>query len=88
MGKSHKTSARTSNSRRPDERAKQVLYENPIFIPHDPEPAEDSSGPADNNSGTGFVLMVGSLFIVLGLWWLAPQWLGATWKQILHFVGQ
>jgi len=87
MGKSYKASARTLNSRRP-ERARQVLYEDPIIIPHDPEPAEDSSGPADNNTGTGFALIVGSLFILLGLWWLAPGWLGATWTQILHFAGQ
>lgn len=96
MGNVFKTYAKERNStpRRTDKSAKElrVLYDNPIIIPQDPEPSDDSPLPADNNTGPGFILIGGSILALLCLWWLAPQWLDATWKslirQIIHFVGQ
>lgn len=96
MGNLFKVSTKDRNStpRRPDKSAKElrVLYDNPIIIPQDPEPSDESPLPADNNAGPGFILIGGSVLALLCLWWLAPQWLDATWKnlirQILHFVGQ
>jgi len=53
MGKSCRNTARTSNSRRPDKNAKelQVLYEDPIIIPHDEEVSEEPREPLIDNWG-------------------------------------
>jgi len=94
MAKSYRNTARTSISRRPDKSAKQlqVLNEDPIFIPQDPESADESPLPADSNAGPGFVLIGGTILALLCLWWLAPEWLATTWNnlihQIRHSVGQ
>jgi hypothetical protein len=89
MGKSCRHSIRTSGSRRPDKGKEfRFLYEDPIIIPHNQEPVEKFPLPQDNNDWSGFVLIGGSILVLLGLWWLAPEWLGAIWRQILSLVGQ
>jgi hypothetical protein len=88
-----KTSARTSTARRPDKNSKEfrALYDDPIIIPHDAEPSEQTPLPADDNSWPGILLIGGVIVVLLCLWWLAPEWLGTTVKniirQVLHLAG-
>lgn len=90
MVKNFKASDQTSISRRPDKRAVQVLDDDPIIIPHDAEPSVETPLPAENNPLPVFVLVVGSIVVLLCLF--APEWLDATWRnllrQIFHFAGQ
>jgi hypothetical protein len=68
-----------------------VLYDDPILISHEPEPVQESPKPADDNPGPLIFLIGGSILALLCLWWLAPEWLAITWKnlihQIFHFAG-
>jgi len=69
-----------------------VLYDDPIVFGHAPEPAEEPPATSGNNAGTLIFLIGGSIVALLCLWWLAPEWLAATWKnlikQIFHLAGQ
>ena len=88
MGNHFNTSDRTGKK----SKELRVLYDDPIIIPHDPEPSERTPLPADNSDWTGLVLIGGSIVVLLCLWWLAPDWMDTVWKnlirQIFHFAGQ
>ena len=69
-----------------------VLYDDPIIIPHDPQPAEETPLPADNGDWTGLVLIGGSIVVLFCLWWLVPDWMETVWKNLIrhifYFAGQ
>jgi hypothetical protein len=94
MGNGFKETSRTRIARRPDRSAKELraLYDDPIIIPHDAEASEQTSPPAENNSWPGMVLIGGAIVTLFCLWWLAPDWMIATWKflikQVFQFAGQ
>jgi hypothetical protein len=88
-----KTSSRTSLPRQSENMKKEihVLYDDPIIIRPDTNPTEESPAPADNSASPMVFLIVGSIVVLLCLWWLAPDWLAATLKnlirQIFHSAG-
>jgi len=67
-----------------------VFYEDPVVFGKMPEPAEEIPPPAENSLTPMFALIGGFLVALLCLWWFAPEWLAATWKnlvtQVFHFV--
>jgi len=85
---------RFNTSDQPNKKSKalRVLYDDPIIIPHDPQPADETPPPAANGDWTGLVLIGGSIVVLLCLWWLAPEWMETVWKnliqRIFHFAGQ
>jgi hypothetical protein len=87
-------SSRTSLPRQSENMKKEihVLYDDPIVIQPDTNPAEDSPSPSDSNAGPLVFLIVGSLVALVLLWRLAPEWLPTTVKnlvqQIFHSAGQ
>jgi hypothetical protein len=68
-----------------------VLYDDPIIFGKVPDPREESAPPPSISPGTPILLIGGLLVGLLCLWWFAPEWLAAAWKnliaQIIHFVG-
>lgn len=68
-----------------------VLYDDPIIFGKVPEPAEEPPMPPANSAGTTALFFGALIVVLLCLWWLAPDWLVATGKnlvsQIFHFVG-
>ena len=89
-----KTSSRTSLPRQSENMKKEirVLYDDPIVFGHVPEPAEEQPVTSDTSASPMVFLIIGSLLVLLCLWWLAPDWLAATLKnlirQIFHSAGQ
>ena len=83
---------RDSLPRKSENKEIHVLYDDPILISREPEPIEESPEPADDNAGPRIFLIGGSILALLCFWWLAPEWLATTWKnliqQIFHFAGQ
>lgn len=84
MEKSFKTSAQLGKNAR-DIR---YLYEDPIIIPHDPEPSDESPPPTDSNALPVFLLVGGSIIALLCAWHLAPDLLERFIKQIIHPSGK
>jgi hypothetical protein len=89
-----KTSGRTSLPRQSENMRKKIhaLYDDPIVIQPDTRPADESTEPADAGTNSLGFLLVGSIILVLCAWWLAPDWIGNIWKnlitQIFHSVRQ
>ena len=89
-----KISSRTSRPRQSENMKKEirVLYDDPIVFGHVPEPTEEPPAISGNTAGPPVLLIVGSVVVLLSLWWLAPDWLAATLKnlirQIFHSAGQ
>jgi hypothetical protein len=88
-----KNSSREAMPRQSENTKKEirVLYDDPIIFGKVPEPAEEPSIPPANSASTP-ALFVGALLVaLLCAWWLAPEWMAATWKnlitQIFHLVG-
>ena len=87
-------SSRTTLPRQSENMKKEihVLYDDPIVIQPETNPTEESPAPSDNKAGPLAFLIVGSLVVLLCVWWLAPDWLTATLKnlvqQIFHSAGQ
>jgi hypothetical protein len=89
-----KISSRTSRPRQSENMKKEirVLYDDPIVFGHAPEPTEEPPAISGNTAGPPVLLIVGSVLVLLSLWWLAPDWLAAVLKnlirQIFHSAGQ
>jgi hypothetical protein len=61
-----------------------VLYDDPIVIQPDTRPADESTEPAGTSANPLGFLIAGSIAVVLCLWWLAPDWLSAIWKNLIN----
>ena len=88
-----KTSSRTSLPRQSANMKKEirVLYDDPIVFGHAPEPAEEPPATSENGGDPLVCLIAGSVLVLLCLGWLAPDWLGNIWNnlitQIFHSAG-
>lgn len=94
MEKSSKDSTRSLQSRRPNKNTEgvQALCDDPIIIPHDPEPADETPPPGAGTPWLMIVLTGGFIAAVIYAGTFAPAWLGSTWgnltSQIAHLFGR
>lgn len=61
-----------------------VLYDDPIVFGHVSEPEQQPPATSDGNAGPLVLLIGGSIVALLCLWWLAPEWLAAAWKNLIN----
>ena len=81
---------KTSKTQTSENTAKdfRVLHGEPIFIPHDPQPSEESPLPSENGAWPGFILVGGSIVALLCAWWFAPTQMDAFLKNLIHQIFQ
>jgi len=63
----------------------QVVCPEPIIVPRDAEPAEQTPLPSDDAWGPRLFLVGGTLAVLLFLWWQYPAQTQALWQS---FIGQ
>jgi hypothetical protein len=83
MWKNSRPSAGGPVSHRLDKNTKAVqeFCDDPLIIPQDADDAEESSPATDNNPWPMFILIGGSIVLLLCVWWFAPNLLINLFKQ-------
>ncbi len=85
MEKKCETSARQLGERTKTFR---VIYRQPIIIPSNPEPAEETPLPADNAGWPRLILIGGSVLALLCAWHIGPDQIGTLCNNIIQQIFQ
>ena len=62
----------------------QIVCQEPIIVPRDAEPAEESPPPAENAPWPRFILIGGTIAVLMFLSWLAPAQSQALWQSCIE----
>jgi hypothetical protein len=66
----------------------QIVCQEPIIVPRDAEPAEEAPLPAENRSFPKFILIGGTLAVLVLLSWLAPTQTQSLWQSFIQQLFQ
>jgi len=66
----------------------QIVCQEPIIVPRDAEPAEETPPPADNAAWPRFMLIGGTIAILAILSWLAPAQTQALLQNVIQQLFQ
>jgi hypothetical protein len=65
-----------------------VCQEQPIIVPRDAEPPEQSPLPAENAPWSRFILIGGTIAVLTFLSWVAPAQTQALWQSFIQQMFQ
>ena len=66
----------------------QIVCQEPIIVPRDAEPAEESPPPAENAPWSRFILIGGTIAVLTFLSWVAPAQTQALWQSFIQQMFQ
>jgi hypothetical protein len=66
----------------------QIVCQEPIIVPRDAEPAAETPLPAEDTSWPRFILIGGTIAVLVFLSWLAPAQTQALWQSVIQQLFQ